>query len=98
MKQTSEQKRDEAVKCAACGGSGEIEAQRAKPIADEPTRGHFWRCGTCRAQNSDMDGTCQFCECEGADCTRWNCDDPRHFPICPSCHGTGRAQSEEAGK
>lgn len=76
--------------CKGCDGTGELEATRATPIPDEPTRGHFWRCGTCGSQNTEMDGTCQFCECGGTACTRWGCDDPRHFPPCLACLGTGR--------
>jgi hypothetical protein len=39
----------------------------------------FWYCNVCNAQNSVVDGECQFCECQGKDCKRDNCSDPRHF-------------------
>lgn len=39
----------------------------------------FWYCNVCRAQNSVVDGECQYCECQGAVCERDNCSDPRHF-------------------
>ena len=42
---------------------------------------NFWTCNVCHAQNSVVDGTCQFCECRGAKCQRDNCDDPRHFAV-----------------
>lgn len=42
-------------------------------------RNEFWYCNVCEAQNHELDGECQYCECEGADCQRDNCDDPRHF-------------------
>ncbi len=32
-----------------------------------------WRCETCLAINSTIDGECQFCDCQGNECTRWNC-------------------------
>lgn len=43
------------------------------------TRSPFWNCHVCGAQNHEIDGECQFCECGGADCERDNCSDPRHF-------------------
>ena len=39
----------------------------------------WWYCNVCHAQNHEMDGECQYCECGGADCKRDNCSDPRHF-------------------
>jgi hypothetical protein len=41
----------------------------------------WWYCNACGAQNSPVDGECQFCICEGADCERSDCSDPAHF--CP---------------
>ena len=38
----------------------------------------FWICVACGAQNSRLDGDCQYCVCEGADCKRDNCDGPDH--------------------
>lgn len=43
--------------------------------------GYRWYCNACGAQNSVVDGECQFCECGGRDCSRDSCSDPRHF--CP---------------
>lgn len=40
---------------------------------------YFWYCNACGAQNSREDGECQYCECEGAECRRDSCSDPRHF-------------------
>lgn len=39
----------------------------------------FWHCNVCDAQNSVVDGECQFCDCEGLECQRDNCSDPAHF-------------------
>lgn len=39
----------------------------------------FWYCNACEAQNHVTDGECQFCECDGAECRRDNCSDPKHF-------------------
>jgi len=41
-------------------------------------RGPWWRCEACGSQNHEEDGTCQFCECEGATCKRASCDGPEH--------------------
>lgn len=41
-------------------------------------RSPFWYCVACGAQNHELDGECQYCECEGADCKRDNCSDPAH--------------------
>lgn len=38
----------------------------------------FWYCNVCEAQNHEIDGTCQYCECLGAECKRDNCDGPGH--------------------
>ncbi len=38
-----------------------------------------WRCNVCGAINHVNDGECQYCECQGNDCNRDNCSDPRHF-------------------
>ena len=42
----------------------------------------FWYCNVCHAQNHVIDGTCQYCECEGVHCQRDGCDgdhgDPAH--------------------
>lgn len=46
----------------------------------------FWTCTACGAQNHEMDGECQYCECGGAACKRLNCDDSRHF--CQTCEET----------
>jgi hypothetical protein len=43
--------------------------------------GQFWYCNACDAQNHVSDGTCQYCDCGGAECERDSCDDVRHF--CP---------------
>lgn len=40
---------------------------------------NFWYCNACRAQNSRLDGECQFCECGGLDCKRDSCSWPEHF-------------------
>lgn len=40
---------------------------------------HYWHCNVCGAQNSVMDGECQYCECQGKDCKRDSCSDPSHF-------------------
>jgi hypothetical protein len=40
---------------------------------------HFWYCVACKAQNSVVDGECQYCECGGVACKRDNCSDPKHF-------------------
>jgi hypothetical protein len=37
-----------------------------------------WKCCACEAMNSAIDGECQFCQCEGEQCDRDNCSDPRH--------------------
>lgn len=37
-----------------------------------------WVCCACQAQNSDVDGECQYCECGGQDCKRDNCSGPGH--------------------
>lgn len=50
---------------------GEIVAEDAEPI-------RFWNCNVCGAQNSELDGECQFCECGGKDCKRNNCSGPNH--------------------
>ena len=39
----------------------------------------FWYCNACGAQNSHIDGECQYCECEGLNCKRENCSEPQHF-------------------
>jgi len=39
----------------------------------------FWSCNVCEAQNSIIDGECQFCECQGLSCKRDNCSWPEHF-------------------
>lgn len=51
-----------------------------------------WTCEACGAQNSDYDGECQFCDCEGDRCKRVNCSAPEHFhsehkfdPLCNLC-------------
>ena len=38
----------------------------------------FWNCNVCGAQNSELDGECQSCECGGKDCKRDNCSGPHH--------------------
>lgn len=48
-------------------------------------RGEFWQCNVCGAQNHDLDGECQFCDCEGRECKRDNCADPLHFAHLRSC-------------
>ncbi len=42
-------------------------------------RGPFWYCNVCGAQNHEIDGECQYCECGGAEGARDNCSDPAHF-------------------
>ena len=42
-------------------------------------RTDFWYCNVCNAQNSVIDGDCQFCECQGSVCERDSCADERHF-------------------
>lgn len=32
-----------------------------------------WCCNVCGVVNSDCDGECQFCPCEGKDCRKDNC-------------------------
>jgi hypothetical protein len=39
----------------------------------------FWICNACGAQNSEIDGECQFCECGGIDCKRDSCSAVEHF-------------------
>ena len=39
---------------------------------------NFWYSNVCQAQNSVVDGECQFCQCEGDQCKRDNCSDPIH--------------------
>lgn len=39
---------------------------------------NFWYCNACDAQNSREDGECQYCECEGKDCTRDSCSGADH--------------------
>lgn len=82
--------------CKGCDGTG--EPHRRLPIPDISDGRHFWLCGTCGAQNSREDGECQFCECNGLECTRFNCSDPSHFVDCPACRGTGRVPSADKGK
>jgi len=62
------------------------------------SKGNFWFCNVCKAQNSVIDGECQYCECEGLACKRDNCSAPEHFhadhiaemepcdscPLCPT--------------
>ena len=38
-----------------------------------------WYCDVCTAQNSVIDGECQWCVCRGVDCKRSNCSQPEHF-------------------
>lgn len=58
-----------------------------------------WTCNVCKAQNSPLDGECQFCECEGLQCRRDNCSDPDHFgPKCENCQEEQVGKEEEAGK
>jgi hypothetical protein len=40
----------------------------------------FWDCNVCGALNHEIDGECQYCDCECPQCQRGNCSDPRHFP------------------
>lgn len=42
-------------------------------------RGPFWYCNVCDAQNHELDGECQYCECGGPDCQRDNCSADAHF-------------------
>lgn len=42
-------------------------------------RNEFWDCEVCGAQNHEIDGECQYCECEGPSCKRHNCSEPCHF-------------------
>ena len=32
-----------------------------------------WHCNVCKAENDEMDGECQQCECAGDTCKRDNC-------------------------
>jgi hypothetical protein len=43
--------------------------------ADLPHR--EWRCNSCGATNSCLDGECQFCECGGLECRRSSCSGPQ---------------------
>lgn len=36
----------------------------------------FWYCCACGAQNSRLDGECQYCECPGLGCKRDSCSGP----------------------
>jgi hypothetical protein len=47
------------------------------PEYREPNK--FWYCNVCDAQNSIIDGECQYCECQGLECKRDNCSCPEHF-------------------
>jgi len=38
----------------------------------------LWYCVACGAENDEIDGECQFCECGGEDCWRDNCSSPLH--------------------
>ena len=53
--------------------------------------GIWWYCNVCHAQNSVVDGECQYCECGGAVCERDNCSDPRHFTVHDADHLDGAA-------
>lgn len=53
------------------------------------TNRHFWHCSACGAQNSTMDGECQFCECTGSDCKRDSCSGVHHPGL--ECTSIGHA-------
>lgn len=38
-----------------------------------------WTCNVCQAQNSPLDGECQYCECQGKECKRDSCSGDLHF-------------------
>ncbi len=57
---------------------------------------NFWYCNVCHAQNSIIDGECQFCECGGQNCQRNNCSDAYHFAHCLNLACGGPA--DEAGR
>jgi hypothetical protein len=38
----------------------------------------LWHCVACGSENDEIDGECQFCECQGVDCKRDNCSSPAH--------------------
>lgn len=46
----------------------------------------FWNCNVCAAQNSCLDGECQFCDCGGLNCKR------------DSCSGSGCGQCMDAAE
>jgi len=70
-----------------------VESQRTKPSGDrfydpdyDADLNTFWKCEACGAENSRLDGECQYCECEGEKCRRGSCSDPKHFgPLCENC-------------
>lgn len=39
----------------------------------------FWYCSVCQAQNHEIDGKCQYCDCQGSKCLKDNCSSPDHF-------------------
>lgn len=74
--------------CLGCEGTGD-QKPNVRPIPDLDCGAYHWRCGTCLAANTDLDGECQFCQCQGLYCTRWSCSDQRHFVACSACQGSG---------
>ena len=52
---------------------------RIKQTAILKMKSEVWLCNVCGAENSKLDGECQFCDCQGKDCRRDNCSDPKHF-------------------
>lgn len=57
-----------------------FELEEDEAAAEEYELRHpYWYCNVCEAQNSIVDGTCQFCECQGESCMKDNCNDPHHY-------------------
>lgn len=46
----------------------------------------MWYCSACEAQNHEIDGECQYCECGGENCARDNCSGNHVRPgFCEFC-------------
>jgi len=39
----------------------------------------FWYCLACEAHNNGNAKECEYCECQGYDCKRKDCSDPKHL-------------------
>ena len=57
------------------------------------SKGEFWYCNVCNAQNHILDGECQYCECEGLHCKRDNCSG--EHPECQCGCGCGFSATME---